>query len=307
MLIDRFIAKQILIYAGMATATLSIVLVMGNVFREVCDLLVNHRVPLRAILEFVACAMPFCLTYTLPWGFLTAVFLVFCRMASDNELLTLHTCGIRIGRVCWSVFIIAVAFSLLCFWINAEINPRARLRMKRILHTLAVSTLLNDSASNRFLRLPDKLLYIGSQDAGRLQNIQIYECDEESKLEKVIVAKHGWLESLDDKDELVIHLEDVTTDDSDPAEEMEFLSFRPGPSAHELAYSISLFTIINKYSSTSNKSPGNCTLGELRDEFNAGSFRTLFLTEFNKRISLSLACLAFALIGVPLAILFHRK
>lgn len=309
MLIDRFIAREVLIFTVMATATLSFVLVLGNIFREVCELLVNHRVPLQAILEFVICTAPFCLTYTLPWGFLTALFLVFGRMAADRELLILHSCGMPIGRACRSVFLIGLALSLLCFWINAEVNPHARERMKTILHDLAISTLLNDTASDRYLRLPSKVVYIGTQEAGKLHNVQIYEYDEESQLERTVIAQDGWLESLQESDELVIHLENVKSDErgGDDDEEESVVSFHPSISAQETSYNISFFDILRKYSSTNYKSLGSRTLGELYEDLGSGELHSIFLTEFNKRISLSLACLTFVFMGVPIAILLHRK
>ena len=55
MLIDRFIAKEILITSGLAIATLSVVLIMGNVAKDAFDLLLNRGVPLRPILRF-SCA-----------------------------------------------------------------------------------------------------------------------------------------------------------------------------------------------------------------------------------------------------------
>jgi lipopolysaccharide export system permease protein len=312
-LIDRFIAREVFTFAVMSTATLSFVLVLGNVFREVCELLLNHRIPLESILEFVACAIPFCLTYTLPWGFLTALFLVFGRMAADRELLVLQTNGVPIGRACRWVFLIGLAFSLLCFWINAEVNPRARQRMKVILHDLAISTLLNDTGSNRFVHLPNRVLYIGAQDSGKLRNVQIYEYDEESQLERTVMAQNGWLESLEEKDELVLHLDGVISDErgGDNDDEESVSTFHESISAQQFAYSISYFDLLRKYSSTNFKSLGSRTLGELNESLmhddTDPTMYSIFLTEFNKRISLSLACLTFTFIGVPIAILFHRK
>jgi lipopolysaccharide export system permease protein len=311
-LIDRFIAREVLLFTAMATATLSIVLVLGNVFREVCELLVHHRVPMSAILEFVACAAPFCLTYTLPWGFLTALFLVFGRMAADRELLVMHGSGVTILRVCLPVLVIAFVLSTGCLWINAEVNPRARQHMKVILHDLAISALLKDTATHRLMQLPNRVLYIGTQDEGKLSNIQIYEYDEESQLERTVLARKGWLETVEESDELVIHMDGVISDERSPdAEEDDddesVRYFHDGISAQEASYNISLFQAVRKYTSTNFKSLGSQTLGELREQLKTGQRHSTFLSEFNKRIALSLSCVAFVLVGVPIAILLHRK
>jgi lipopolysaccharide export system permease protein len=308
-LIDRFIAREVIVFTFMSTATLSIVLVLGNVFREVCELLVNHRIPMSSIVEFVLCAAPFCLTYTLPWGFLTALFLIFGRMAADRELLIIQMSGVHMVRASRIVFVIGFVFSLFCFVINAEINPRARQRMKVILHDLAISALLNDTGLHRYIQLPNKVLYIGEQDAGKLRNVQIYEYDEDSQLERTVMAKSGWLEALEETDELVLHLDGVISDEQSPdsEEEESVASFHESISAQQVAYNISLFDILRKYSSTNYKSLGSHTLGELWVDIQIGELHSTYLSEFNKRISLSLACLTFVFMGVPIAILFHRK
>ena len=72
----------------MGVALLSLVLVLGNVFKEMLDLLLNHNVPIETIFAFIAFVLPFSMTFTIPWGFLTAVLLVFGRLSADNEVLT---------------------------------------------------------------------------------------------------------------------------------------------------------------------------------------------------------------------------
>jgi lipopolysaccharide export system permease protein len=194
-----------------------------------------------------------------------------------------------------------------CFWINAEINPRARLKMKEILHSLAASSLLKDSSTERTFRLPQALIYTASQEQGHLENIQVYEFNETSELQKVIYAKSGWVESMDEKDQLLVHLQDAVVDDRVPELEAGDASFRGGMSAGEVVYQISLFDLWGKYTPANYRSLGTYTLGDLREQLQPGPRYSQLLTEFNKRLSMSLACLVFALAGVPLAIMLHRR
>src|SRR5438309_5362079 len=102
-LIDRYVGKQILVAAIIAIAVLSLVLVLGNVFKQLLDLLVNHDVPIEFILSFIGYILPFSLTFTIPWGFLTAVLLVFGKMSAENELIALRATGVSVPRVCATV------------------------------------------------------------------------------------------------------------------------------------------------------------------------------------------------------------
>ena len=88
-LIDRFVGRELLVSLGFAVAVLSLVLVLGNIFRRLLPLLVNQDVPAEYLITFIAYVLPFSLIFTIPWGLLTSVLLVFGRLSADNELIAL--------------------------------------------------------------------------------------------------------------------------------------------------------------------------------------------------------------------------
>src|SRR5947207_3247677 len=99
-LIDRFISRELLVNVLFAIAILSLVLVVGNIFRRLLPLLVNHDVPIEYLITFIAYVLPFSLIFTIPWGLLTAILLVFGRLSADNELIALRSNGVSITRIC---------------------------------------------------------------------------------------------------------------------------------------------------------------------------------------------------------------
>ena len=122
-ILDRYIGRQVLTTALFAIAVLSLVLVLGNVFKQLLDLLVNHDVPLEYILSFIAYIIPFSLTFTIPWGFLTAVLLIFGRLSAENELIALRSNGISIPRVALPPLLLSLVCVGICFWINVDVAP----------------------------------------------------------------------------------------------------------------------------------------------------------------------------------------
>ena len=92
-LIDKFVSRELLVNVLFAIAVLSLVLVVGNIFRKLLPLLVNHDVPVEYLLAFIAYVFPFSLIFTIPWGLLTAILLVFGRLSADNELIALRSNG----------------------------------------------------------------------------------------------------------------------------------------------------------------------------------------------------------------------
>src|SRR6266571_2163560 len=102
-LIDKFVSRELLVNVFFAIAVLSLVLVVGNIFRKLLPLLVNHDVPVEYLLAFIAYVFPFSLIFTIPWGLLTALLLVFGRLSADNELIALRSNVVSVPRVCFSL------------------------------------------------------------------------------------------------------------------------------------------------------------------------------------------------------------
>src|SRR5688572_29092566 len=96
---DRYIGRQVLTGTVFAVGLLCVVLVLGNLFKEIRPLLVESRVPLSYLWRFALNVIPYSLIFTLPWGFLAAVLLVFGRLSSENELLGFWMAGNSLFRL----------------------------------------------------------------------------------------------------------------------------------------------------------------------------------------------------------------
>src|SRR5438046_4811908 len=136
-LIDRFISRELLVNIAFAIVVLSLVLVVGNIFRKLLPLLVNHDVPMEYLITFIAYVLPFSLIFTIPWGLLTAILLVFGRLSADNELIALSSDGVSITRISISLGAIAVIFTLICLWLNMQPAPAAQEKLRTTVFDLA--------------------------------------------------------------------------------------------------------------------------------------------------------------------------
>src|SRR4051812_24852459 len=134
-----------------AVGVLSVVLVLGNVFKQLLELLVNHDAPFELIISFIAYILPFSLTFTIPWGFLTAVLLIFGRMSAENELIALRSSGVSIPRICVVVFIVSVLCVGTCLYINLIVAPQAQVKMKDALYNIATNNPLAMFGSDKVI------------------------------------------------------------------------------------------------------------------------------------------------------------
>ena len=321
-MIDRYVSRQVLVTAFFAVAVLSVVLVLGNVFKRLLDLLVNNDAPLDLILSFIAYILPFSLTFTIPWGFLTAVLLVFGRLSAENELIAWRSSGISISRICVSVFALAVICVGLCLWINTEVAPKAQVKMKDALYNIATSNPLAMFGSDKIItEFPGRKIYVERNKGAELFNLLVYEMNDREELMRVVAAKRGKLETDAKNKQLLLHIYDARFEQWDEAEPKNPAKIQKGIKMTQSTWPISLEELYQK--NQKRRGLSGMTVGELltrlessaasSDENDAKKAEALAaekaaaMTEVNKRFSFSLASFAFALIGVPLAITAHRK
>ncbi len=197
---DRYIARQILVSTLMAVGMLSVILVLGQIFKKLLDGLVAGILPPSAVLKFMGYAFPMSLCYTIPWGILTAVLLTFGRLSADNELISMRMSGISLRRICLPVFILAGALSALCFWINTTVAPFAYTETSRMTRQAVIR-------DPRILFQPDKtvdqlsghLIYVGDRQGSDLKNLQIIQLQDDGDKGKrgcpsgIIFAREGRL------------------------------------------------------------------------------------------------------------------
>jgi lipopolysaccharide export LptBFGC system permease protein LptF len=137
-ILDRYLARQVLISTFIAVAVLSVILVLGSVFRVLADGLTSGLVSLHQIPGLIWDSFGYSLSFTVPWGILTSVLLVFGRLSADNELTTMRMSGLGLGRICLPVFLVAGLLSLLCFWVNVKIAPEAYKSLKVQKYSIAM-------------------------------------------------------------------------------------------------------------------------------------------------------------------------
>jgi LPS export ABC transporter permease LptF len=312
-IIDRYITRQVVTTCLFAILVLSLVLVLGTVFKKLLDLLINHDVPIEFILTFIAYIIPFSLTFTIPWGFLTAVLLVFGRLSAENELIALRSNGVSVPRVCMPIFFCSVLCVGICFWINIEVAPRAENQMKVALYDIATSNPIAMFGSDQIIdQFPGKLIYVEKKSGTKLENILMYDLNDRGQLMTVVHAKTGeLLTDLQGKQQIILRLEDAQYEQRDSQRPDQLMLIHPGIVIKQNDFAISLTQLYEKNEAERRHGLSQLTLAELNALRSDASLTpaqvSALKTETNKRFAFSLSSFAFCLIAVPLAITAHRK
>ncbi len=305
---DRYIGKQVLLGTLYAVLVLGLVLVLGNLFKKIQPLLVDQKAPLELVLRFVFSVLPLSLMYTVPWGFLSAVLLVFGRLSSGQEITAFRVAGVSLVRLSAPVFVIGALLSLGSMWLNINVVPNSK---------ATATQLIYEQAS----RDPDSLLKPGvvqgnfKGDGGGLQKVLIegksgdwvegfhfYQIPPEGGGRTYVHAAKAALTINESKNHLRIQLQDAffETIKTDGSVEMAFAG-----NAEPL--------LIDLRDPRSRRArPSAMTNLQIRERLANDpdldeARKVRFRSEITKRYSFSMACLAFAFIAVPLGLNSRRK
>lgn len=307
-LIDRFLSRELLVNLSFAVAVLSLVLVIGNIFRKLLPLLVNQDVPAEYLLTFIAYVLPFSLIFTIPWGLLTATLLVFGRLSADNELIALRCNGLSIARICATLAIISVICTVICLWLNVLVAPAAQQKMRSTILNMAARNPMALFGSDQVIdQFPGRKIYVGKKEGNKLENIIVFELNEDSMPMRVTHARSGTLEADLPNQRILMHLYEARYQQRDEKNPADLTRMRDGINMVEGTLPISLQELYEKEKRRLSRSA--MSLEQLLEQLRTGdqAQQSSSRTEISKRFSFPFSCLAFALIAVPLGITAHRR
>ena len=306
----RYISQQVLSSTVLGVVSLSLIFVLGNLFKQIFELLVDRDLPVESVLQFIVYIFPYSLIFTIPWSLLTAVLLVFSRMSSDNELLALRMSGRSMFQICRPVFIIGILLTLLSFYINTTIAPRGKAAMKMTLYNMAIEDPLALIVPDKVItQFPNYRIYTESRSENKLVKLEIIELDGDKHPIRYLKSKEARIEYNSQEDQLLLILEKaegIIKNDKNPK---DLRNLVPGLSADQTTIPLELSSFRNN---PKKFKPSLLETDVLYEQLSEGDGlsdkkRNEILTEIQKRNSFAAACFAFALLGIPLGINKQRK
>jgi len=304
---DRYIGKQVLFGTFFAIAVLSLVLVLGNLFREIRPLLVEQRAPLGLIGRFLLNVLPFSLIFTIPWGFLSALLLVFGRMSSEQELTGFRVAGLSLTRLAAPVFLIAAVFSAVCLWLNVRVAPNARATMNDLLYQEFLRdprALLDPGAVQS--RFSNQKVFIEGREGDELVGFHLYQTRKSSD-------PNGPQPAYIHSGRVGLHVDQVKKEFRLTLDDAFIESHKnDGSVDHAFAGEAKYWYLGFSDSKPKRLKPSAMSNDQLRQAvadplLSKKSKRREYRSEITKRYSFSFACLAFAFIAIPLGITTRRR
>ena len=315
-ILDRYIGRQVLVSSIFAVLVLSVVLILGNVFKHILTQLVERPdMDIGFVAKFMLYVLPFSLSLTIPWGFLTAILLIFGRLSADNELISLRMAGLSMPRICLSVGLVAVLFTGLCAWMNISVSPNAKNKMVRMLPDMIFNMAAEDPMSLFTDRqvmdeIPGHLIWAEkSEDGETLMNVQMVKMDNRKRPETFVIAEHVDVrtELGGEKPAMILEMHDALFELKSDPDPKKFTEAQP-----YLAEYAPLDVPLDRLQERQDKfRPETMTFGSLFDALKSGELdrgkTSSVKTEISLRMSFSMACITLGMIGIPLGITAQRR
>ncbi|MFK7849670.1 MAG: LptF/LptG family permease [Akkermansiaceae bacterium] len=307
-LADRYIAKQVIVGTVYAVLVLSLVLVMGNLFKQARPLLVEQQAPLGLVVRFAVNVLPFSLMFTIPWGFLSAILLVFGRMSSDREITSFRVAGVSLLRLSLPVFVIGALLSGLCLWININVVPLAKASITELIYEQVKRdprSLLDPGIVQS--KFEDQKVFVEERDGDALKGFHLYQVSNGEdgspvRAEAYVHASSVALVVDEEKKQLRLKLIEAFIESKNPDGNSEIV-FVDEAEPWLFDFGSERKTKMRSSAMTNNE----ITAYLATDPDIAEAKKVSFRAEITKRYSFSLACFSFACIAIPLGLKSRRK
>jgi lipopolysaccharide export system permease protein len=297
--LNRYVFQEMLTPFFLGLAVFTSILLIARILKLV-ELVVNRGIPFFDMLKIFACILPAFLEVTVPMALLLALLLAFSRLSADRETLAIKTSGISLYQVAVPVAVFVLFACLLTLFLTLHARPWGNTALKAALYeatkTRATAGLQEKVFNTDFDGL---VLYVEEihPPGTRLQGVMVAD-RHDSQQHNTIFARTGLLIPNEQTHSLTLRLLDGTIH-SFLSQERSY--HRTNFTVYDVTLSLATALAAMK---TRDKNPQEMTFPELNQAINrkraAGFSANAERVEFHRRFSIPFACVAFALVGVPL-------
>ncbi|MEO8432842.1 MAG: LptF/LptG family permease [Acidobacteriota bacterium] len=302
-LISRSVLREIWPPFLLGFSAYTFILLVRTIY-FLADFFVRRSATLVEVVWLIVLSLPWIVVLTLPMAFLLGVLIGVGRMAGDSEIVALRSCGVGPAAISRPVLVCAAALAAVVYLFYDIVLPRANETLSRELARVASTSVVNVVQPRTFREVRSGITLFFDRTAadGRsLEGVFVQLGEEDDRKSQVIVARRGTLTLEGER--LWLDLFTSTLHDYDPADPSRYRTNRNETQRILIAGDVGNPT---SGSVSYQKSLRSQSVRELLET--ARRMRTpspenyrLAWVEIHKKFSIPLACLAFAIVGIPLA------
>lgn len=300
-IIDRYILRELLPPFAMSLVFFLFVFLMRQIL-DITNMIVNYQVSAVAFLMMIFYSMPYFMVYVIPMSVMMSVLLTSLRMSNDNEIVALKAGGVSLYRLLPPIGLFAVVTFLLTVWMAIYGLPWGTMSYKQVALNVARSNFNIGLKENRFNdSFSGVVFYVKHIDFKTRKLIDVFiEDSREKEISSTVVAPQGMFLGGGDSGSIVLRLDNGVINQVDIKDR----------SAHTIRFKnydirLDLKRALSHYQERS-KDENEMSLSELIHYIRTAKkkdkhYFTILMT-LHRKFSIPFACIALALLAVPLGI-----
>ena len=290
-LIDRYICRQVFSHAFLGLGIFTFVFFVPQLVR-LMDLVVRHPGSWSTIVILFLSTFPGILSFTLPIGVLVGVLIALGRLSADSELIAMSALGMGRRRLLVPVGFLAVGATAITFAMTLWLGPLSVRTFRTIEDRLRAGQASYQVAPRVFdERFPRMVLYVNDIDSAATRWKGVFLAGTDKGVSRLTLAEEAIVIADRSEGKLELHLRNGSVH--------EFSSDDPGH------YSLSAFgqrdlpVEIKSAEGDRVSEPGipGRTMRALWQERRSQRDASV---EIQRRLSFPFACIAFALLAMPI-------
>ncbi len=307
-ILDRYIAREIIPSFLILLLVLTFVLEMQPIM-DIADRLVAKGVAWRVIVRVLPTLLPQALALTIPMAFLIGLLMALGRLSADREWVALQACGVSAYRLLRPIGLFAVVAWAATSWVIIDALPSANQSYREITYAVVATRAESEVRPRVFFEdFPKLILYVRDAKPGVPGWSGVFAADTSRAGQPIVyVAERGRMVVDRAKRTVAMVLEDgasySTTASSTGTEKYEV--------THVAQVVLNLDPQTVFPSGGPQKGDREMTIAELRQRIAmlAADGDPAFETrmEIQKKFSIPVACLVFALMGLALGVSNRRE
>lgn len=318
-LLHRYILKSVSLASLMAVGLFALLLLVGNVLRDVVGLVADGQLGLGLFARLLLLLVPYVVAYALPLGMLTGVLLVLGRLSAQREITAMRSAGLSLFQIASPIFFLAligVAFSVV---VNFHYAPLARMQYREDLGQAIRVNPLNFIVEKTFVRqFPGYVLYVGEKNEQQLEDVWLWELDDQRRVVTFIQAEAGGLDFDAETESLLLALDRAYAEVRDEDDPENVREARPPLEFERTTIRLPLEEILGR--KTVRKKLKRMTFNEVLrerrevldvppEERTERHDRALMRVQIaiQERFAMAYAILSLATLAIPLGITIQRK
>lgn len=167
--------------------------------------------PPLVVVELIAYNLAYMLVLAVPMSILIGAMMVFGKISESRAYVVIKSAGISPIRLIWPVLAIGVLLTGAMIHFNNVVLPEANFRARNLWQDIRqkrpgfqLQEGVFYEGLNRYSILVQKI----SRNTEELENVLIYDYTRDSRAQTVVKARHGRIQSLDDRPQLRLTLHD---------------------------------------------------------------------------------------------------